>query len=53
MCACVHVCVYARARARACVCVTTQIRMLKLPKCQNRYIIKEQVIKQFKKDMTI
>ena len=46
-------CVYMRARVRACVCVTTQIRMLKLSKCQNRYIIKEQVIKQFKKDMTI
>ena len=27
-----------------CVCVTTQIQMLKLPKCQKRYIIKEQVI---------
>ena len=33
---CVCVCV--------CVCVTTQIQMLKLPKCQKRYIIKEQVI---------
>ena len=24
-----------------CVCVTTQIQMLKLQKCQKRYIIKE------------
>ena len=27
-----------------CVCVITQIQILKLPKCQKRYIIKEQVI---------
>ena len=30
---CVCVCV--------CVCVTTQIQLLKLSKCQKRYIIKE------------
>ena len=34
---CVCVCVCARTRAR----VTTQIQMIKLSKCQKRYLIKE------------
>ena len=32
-----------------CVCVTTQIQILKLPKCQKRYIIKEKVIEKIQK----